>query len=132
MQCVVKINLAAETLALEETLKECYMIRLILLEIFTKESNSGLFPIHCYTDNKSLLDSVYSTKTLKEKRLKVDVRIIRERVDKKEIESINWCFSEKQLVDSLTKASASGTKLISLLNGKSGMLKITGEKIFHS
>ena len=123
MQYVVKITLAAETLALEETLKECYMIRLILLEIFTKESNSELFPIHCYIDNKSLLDSVYSTKTLKEKRLKVDVRIIRERVDKKEIESINWCFSEKQLADSLTKSSPSGTKLISLLNGKSGMLK---------
>ena len=101
------------------------MIRLILLEIYNKESNSELFPIHCYTDNKSLLDSLYSTKNLKEKRLKVDVCIIREMLDKKEIESINWCSSEKQLADCLTKASASCTKLISVLHEESGMLKTT-------
>ena len=47
--------------------------RAILLELYKKETDSGLFPIHCYTDNKSLLDLVHSTKTLKEKRLKVDV-----------------------------------------------------------
>ena len=63
IQCVVKSTLAAETLALEEY----YMIRLILLEIYNIKSNSELFPIRCYTDNKSLLDSVYSTKTLKKK-----------------------------------------------------------------
>ena len=77
-----------------------------------------MFPIHCYTNNKSLLDSVYSTKTLKEKMLKLDVCIMREMRDKKEIESINWCSSEKQLVDCLTKASASCTKLISVLSFK--------------
>ena len=65
IQHVVKNTLAAETLALEEALEECYMIRLILLEIYNKKSNSESFPIHCYNDKKSLLDSVYSTKTLK-------------------------------------------------------------------
>ena len=52
-------------------------------------------------------------KTLKEKRLKVDVCTIREMTDKKEIESMNWRSSEKQLADCLTKVSASCTKLIS-------------------
>ena len=112
---------------MEETLKQCCIISSILLEIFKKESNNELFPIHCYSDNKFLLDSVYSTKekTLKEKRLKVEICIIWERVDKGEIESINWCSSEKQLFDSLTKASASGIKLLGVLNGEKGMFQTT-------
>ena len=54
-----------------------------------------------------MIDSVHSTKTLKEKRLKVDVSIIREMLEKNEISSINWCASEKQLADCLTKATSS-------------------------
>ena len=84
-----------------------------------------MLPIHCYNDKKILLDSVYSTKPLKEKRLKMDVSIIQEMLDKKETEFINWSSTEKQLADCLTKASASCTKLISVLNGESGMLKTT-------
>ena len=91
------------------------MIRLTLLELFMQKKESRLFPINCYTDNKSLLDSVYSTKTLKEKRLKIDVCIIREMLEKKEIESINWCSSDKQLADCLTKATSSSHKLINVL-----------------
>ena len=46
-------------------------------------------------------------------------------MDKREIESINWCSSEKQLFDSLTKASASGIKLLGVLNGEKGMFQTT-------
>ena len=46
-------------------------------------------------------------------------------MDKREIESINWCSSEKQLFDSLTKASASGIKLLCVLNGEKGMFQTT-------
>ena len=74
IQCVVKSTQTAETLALEEALQECYMIRLILLEMFKKELNSKLFPIYFYT-NRSLLDSM----------LKADVCIIQEIVGKKKL-----------------------------------------------
>ena len=114
-QQVVRSTLAAETLAMEEALEECFIIRSMLLEIYKRDAKSGLFPIHCYTDSKSLLESVHSTKTLKEKRLKVDVCVIREMLEKKEIESINWCPSNRQLADCLTKSSASSTKLMSVL-----------------
>ena len=36
IQCIVNSALAAETLALDKGLEECYMIRLILLEIYNK------------------------------------------------------------------------------------------------
>ena len=97
----------------------------MLLEIYKKESHSKIFPIHCFTDSKSLLDSVHSTKTLKEKRMKVDVCIIREMLEKHEINSINWCASEKQLADCLTKATSSPNKLISILKRDSGLSKST-------
>ena len=97
------------------------MIRVILLEKYKKEPPSKTFPIHCFTDNKSLLDSVHSTKTLKEKRLKVDVCIIREMLEKNEISLINWCTSQKQLADCLTKATSSPTKLINILKRDSGL-----------
>ena len=89
IQRVVKNTLAVETLALVETLEACFMIRTVLLEIYKKEPHSKTFPIHCFTDSKSLLDSVHSTKTLKEKRLKVDVCIIREMLGKNKISLIN-------------------------------------------
>ena len=65
IQRVVKRTLAAETLALVEALEAYFMIRTILLEIYKKEPHSETFPIHCFTDSKSLLDSVHSAKTLK-------------------------------------------------------------------
>ena len=84
IQRVVKSALAAEALALVEALEACFMIRAILLEIYKKEPHSKTFLIHCFTDSKSLLDSVHSTITLKEKRLKVDVCYIRKMLEKKQ------------------------------------------------
>ena len=55
----------------------------------------------------------------------MEICIIGERVDKREIEFINWCSSEKQLFDSLTKASVSGAKLQGVLNGEKGMFQTT-------
>lgn len=52
--------------------------------MYKKKAESGLFLIHCFTDNKSLLNSVHSTETLKEMRLKIDIFIIREMLEKKE------------------------------------------------
>ena len=75
------------------------------------------------TDNKSLLDSVHSTKTLKEKRLLVDICIIRDMLQKKEISSVNWCTSKAQLRDCLTKPTASPSRLISVLHRECDIIK---------
>ena len=125
IQRVVKSTLAAQTLALVEALEACFMISAILLEIYKKQPHSKTFPIHCFTESKSLLDSVHPTKSLKEKRLKVYVCIIRDMLEKNEISSINWYASEKQLADCLRKAASSPNKLISVLKRDSGLSKFT-------
>ena len=107
---------------MEEALEECFITRSMLLEIYKRDAKSGLFPIHCYTDSKLLLESVHSTKT--QKKLKVDVCVIREMLEKKKIESINWCPSNRQLADCLIKSSASSTKLMSVLKRERGILNI--------
>ena len=107
---VVKSTLSAETLALEEALESSFMIKSLLCELLNKEMKSGLFQVYCYTDNKSLVDTINSTKTLTEKRLKADVCIIREMTEKQEVKSVSWRDSSSQLTDCLTKVVASSEK----------------------
>ena len=72
---VVKSTLSAETLALEQAPESCFMIWSLLCEVSNKEMHLHIFPIYCYTDNKSLVETVNSTKTLTEKRLKVEINM---------------------------------------------------------
>ena len=119
---VVKSTLSAETLALEEALGSSFMIKSLLSELLNKEMKSDLFPIYCYTDNKSILDTINSTKVLTEKRLKVDVCIIREMTEKQDVKSVSWCDSSSQLADCLTKVGASSEKLLHVLKGEEKLI----------
>ena len=49
------------------------MIQSLLCELLKKEMRSGLFPVYWYTNKKSLVDTINSTKMLAEKCLKVYV-----------------------------------------------------------
>ena len=94
---VGKITLFAETLALEEALESCFMIKLLLCGLANKEMHPDLFQIDCYNDNKSLEDTVNSIKTVTEKRLEVDVCIIREMIEKNKLQSVIILFYELSL-----------------------------------
>ena len=120
---VVKSTLAAETLALEQALEMCFMMKSFLCELLNKEISKKVLPIKCYVDNKSLVDSIFSTKTLTEKRLKIDICIIRDMLSKNKVYSIEWCKREAQLADCLTKGTASNTKLLNVLKNGSGLLE---------
>ena len=74
--------------------------------------------IQCFTDNRSLKDSIYSTKTLQDKHLIIDITIIKEMITTKEIESISWIESELQLADCLMKRGALATKLLDVLRNR--------------
>ena len=70
------------------------------------------------TDNELLCDAVHSTKTIiEDKQLKIDIGILREMLHNREISSIEWIDSDKQLADPLTKGGASTNKLMEALNG---------------
>ena len=65
----------------------------------------------------SLNEAVYCTTTIFEKRLLIDLSILREMVERKEI-TISWIESEKQLANCLTKRGASCDTLINVVQSR--------------
>ncbi|GAB1599883.1 hypothetical protein Ahia01_000265800 [Argonauta hians] len=107
---VVKSTLSTETMALMEGAEQCFLLKSIIKEIF----NISL-PIIVIADSKSLKDCLSTSKTLEDKRLKVDICVVRDYVKKKEIHQLCWISTEKQLADSLTKSGANPAKLLQVL-----------------
>ena len=60
-------------MSLVESVEECFMIKTIFKEVSAMEENDKILPIICVTDNRSLVNSAYSTKTLPDKRLIVGI-----------------------------------------------------------
>ena len=67
------------------------------------------------TDNKSLFDSIHSTKTVEDKRLLIDISYIRNKLAESEIHKLTWTTAANQLADCLTKNEAPSSKLINVL-----------------
>ena len=111
---VVTSTLAAEALSLATALEDAFYQRNFILETL------GILPkIVAYVDNKGLVDNIYSTKLVDNKRLNSDLGLIKDMLRKGEIESVQWCSHEQMLADSMTKKGANGQRLIqSLKNGK--------------
>ena len=108
---VVKSTLAAETLAAVEAVETGFLLTLILKEQHNSQSS---IDIECFTDNQSLFDTIHSTNSIIDKRLRVDMAILREMVHKKEV-LIKWVETKDQLADALTKKGASSTRLMEAL-----------------
>ena len=66
-------------------------------------------PITAYTDNKSVIEAVFST------RLVVDIAAIREFLKTNDIRQIKWCSGDSQLANCMTKQGASGYELLKIL-----------------
>ena len=111
---VTKSSLAAETLSLSEGLDNAYYVASLYNEILYN-GNENLFPNEAYIDNKSLFNSLQSTKMVSERRLRLDISAIKEMLSSNEIVKIDWLPTEKQLSNSLTKQGANTHHLISYM-----------------
>ncbi|KAK3875457.1 hypothetical protein Pcinc_019669 [Petrolisthes cinctipes] len=65
---IVKSTLSAEALAL----LECAETAVYLASILHELSGSGKFKIKCFADNKSLVDALYSSRSVEDRRLRID------------------------------------------------------------
>ena len=72
--------------------------------------------IECRTDNRSLYDAAYSMTALLDKRLRIDISIIREALQKKEIEKVTWIPKSDQIADCLTKHGAPSDKILQMIH----------------
>ena len=111
---VAKSTLAAECLALEDAVDAGFYLKCVVTELL------GLAPenveLRCYIDNKSLHDNLHSTTNVKEeKRLVLDIALLKEMMEKEEITSVEFVESKEQLADCLTKQGASAELLRGVL-----------------
>ena len=70
------------------------------------------------TDSDSLQKNLRTTNKLTEKRLNMDLMVIREMVERKEIHNIEWVPTDVQLADCMTKKGADKNKLLQALSGR--------------
>ena len=116
---MVKSTLAAETLALVDGLDTAIYLGHILSELLGK-TTKNIISVECFIDNKSLFDNIHSTKLVSEKRLRIDIAVIKQMLERKEIDSVTWVDASHQLSDCLTKRGASCEKLLQVF--KTGSL----------
>ena len=119
VRCIVKSTLEAETLSLDDCSEVCFFLRTILCEMLNIDIKD--IPINMITDSHQLYDSIYPIKTLKDKRLMVDICMMRNMLSSKEISAISWVDSQSQFADCLTKPS-SRAKLLTVLSGKGTLI----------
>ena len=81
----------------------CFWLSTILNEILGNTNGNASRNIKCRTDNHSLYDAVNSITSLTDKRLRVDIVIVREMLCKGELEKVIWIPKENQLADCLQK-----------------------------
>ena len=108
---VARSTLAAETLAMADGSEAA----LYVLELGS-EANYIRAPqeIIGFTDNRSLYDSVNTTSLISDRRLRVEISMLRQMQEKKEIK-ICWTKTQNQLADSLTKKGAPFLQLLATL-----------------
>ena len=115
---VVKSTLAAETLAFVDGAEQAFLMSNLIAEIIYNKKKLHL-TIECRTDNKSLFQAYRTLKTLSDSRLNVEMAIVRQMLEREEIELV-WINAKEQLADALTKKGASSLTLLKAL--QEGML----------
>ena len=113
---VVKRTMAMETLSRVEATEACFWLAGMLKEVLLdNQDRSPQCSIECRTDSHQLYDAVYSIRPVLDKRLRNDIAILKEMLERKELSQIKWIDKNYQLVVSLTKREASSHNLMRVL-----------------
>ena len=95
---IVRSTLSAETLACVDGVDAAFLMQNLM-----KELTTSLLPIFVITDNVSLVEAVYSPKSVRDKRLRVDLGYLKNLIEEKCVKKLIWVPSQYQLADCLTK-----------------------------
>ena len=74
---------------------------------------SGI-PVRAIIDNKSTVDAVHSTAAFSDKKHRRDIGIIKQMLNEGDETSLAWCQWKDQLVDLMTKRTASPFNFLSV------------------
>ena len=104
---VVKSTLSAETMAL----LDCAEAGIFLANVMADITSLAPLPVKCYIDNRSLVKSLHSSKYIEDRRLRLDIAVISDMLDRRELHNVSWVGTTAQLADPLTKRGASTQRL---------------------
>ena len=119
---VAKNTLSADTIALQQVLEACFMIQSFICEIVNRQVLQKFLPIKYYIDDKYLIDSIYSTKTVPAERLQIALCIVCEIIAKKEVTSVDAKVN-LNLQIYRQKGQKIAWNCLSVLKGNTGLLK---------
>ena len=109
-------NVLEETLAMVDLAEACIFFRKFLLEILLLKDNSDNIKIFCKTDSSYLYDLVHSSTQILDKRLHIEMAILREMIKRKEIAEITWILTDVKIANSLTKKGVPSFKILGFIS----------------
>ena len=111
---VVKSTLSAETLAPVECAEAASYLGRIIRDIVKCQA----LAVHCFVDNRSLVEALDSSRGVEDRRLRIDIALLKDILSGGEIDSVSWVRTSEQLADCLTKRGASAQRLRSVISGQ--------------
>ena len=116
----------AETLALEKALDDAIHISNLITEMYTGDATMNTLPIVANEDSNSLLESLYSTKKVKRKTMRVVVSSIQQHLQNGILTDIHKVKSKENIADVFTKAGVNTDRVLTVL--RHGSLLNTDKK----
>lgn len=115
---IARSTLAAECMALQDGADAAVLLSSLISEALY----GGSEPVNvvCFTDSRGLYRALYSTKTVQDERLRIDIARLKQMMEEQEVSQICWIDGSQQLADCLTKRTTSRNVLLDVL--KMGVL----------
>ena len=110
---VVKSTIGAECLAAVEAAENTIYYATLLKDVlkFDRKIDTRVF-----CDNRNLVHAAHSSTNLEDRRLVIDVSVLRDLIDQQELTAFSWISTDCQLADVLTKQGASTKLLLDVFN----------------
>lgn len=107
---VTRSGLTSELFAMVNGFEVCSTMRISLNKMFGK-----IIPLKIYTDSWTLYDCMTNINRIKERRLLIDLCMLRESYERRKINEVVWIPTQKNNTDAFTKSApcAALSKLMS-------------------
>ena len=80
--------------------------------------NNREIAITIICDNKSLVDQLHTTTAIENKRLRIDISVLKDMLQEGDISQFKWVPTELQIANALTKKGCSSLYLHEVLNNR--------------
>lgn len=124
---VVHSTIAAECLSAVEVAETCAFLNKSMQELIGKDPQD--IPVHIFSDNKSLVDNLHTTTSVEDRRLRIDICVLRDMCQNGEITQLRWIPTELQVANALTKKGCSSLYLYQILQRRNTFDISSG--VFH-